>query len=134
MRSDARKWLAFALIMILCWIDHAYLSEGLDAIYMNDRIRKLGHLAILLAIIPVGYWGWSAHPFTWLRKVWLWSHLLSLSFIVIIGATCYLSGFRDETLLKKIGDIRMFFCSPVPFFMLYILSVISARLPDTVKK
>ena len=134
MNHKLRMWLAFASIVILCCIDYAYFTEGLGAIYMDDRTRKLAHLAILLGIIPVGYWGWQRHPLTWLKKVWLWSHLLSLSTLVIAGGLCYLAGFYNEAFLKKIGDIRLFFCSPVPFFVLNILSVISPHLPDAVKK
>lgn len=127
-------WLSFLFVVALCCIDYAYLSEGMGAILMNDMYRKLGHLIILFAIIAIGYWEWKGHPVQWLKKVWLWSHLLSVLLIVIVGALCYAVGFFDKAFLKKIGDIRLFFCSPVPFFILYILSVISDRLPEMAKK
>lgn len=127
-------WLAFATVIVLCCVDYVYLSEGMGAINMDDRTRKIAHLLILAAIVPVGYMGWYHHPMKWIRKVWLWSHLLSLVTIIGIGVLCYIIGYHDKQFLKKIGDFRLFFCSPVPYFMLYVLSVISKNLPQTVQK
>ena len=127
-------WLAFALITALCCIDYMYFTEGWGAILMNDRQRKVAHVFILLAIVLVGYWGWFRHPMQWLKKVWVWSHMLSLALLITIGISCYLFGYMDKALLKKIGDLRLFFCSPVPYFMLYILSRITLSLQAVTSK
>ena len=127
-------WLAFTGVVLLCCIDYMYFTEGWGAILMDDKTRKFAHLAILLAIIPVGYIGWYRHPVLWLKKVWVWSHIISISAIVLVGAICYAIGYFDKALLKKIGDLRLFFCSPVPYFMLYILSVISRSMPQVAQK
>jgi hypothetical protein len=127
-------WLAFAAIIILCCIDYVYLSEGVGAIHMSDSTRKIAHLVILGLIVPVGYMGWYAHPMQWIKKVWLWTHILSLALIIGVGIFCYAIGYHDKVFLKKIGDFRLFFCSPVPYFMLYVLSVISKNLPQAVQK
>lgn len=121
-------WLALLAILALCTADHVYFTEGRGAQSLSDGVRKVAHISILAAIIPVGYLGWRRHPQQWLKRVWLWSHLCALSAVVLAGAACYSLGYYDKALLKKLGDIRLFFCSPVPYLVLYLLSLISGNL------
>lgn len=129
-----RTWTGFTIIILVCCIDYMYLTEGTGAIALADKFRKLGHIGILLCIIPAGYWAWYKHPMQWLRKVWLTSYVVCLVVTVGVGAICYAVGYHDKALLKKIGDIRLFFCSPVPFFMLYVLVLVTKNLPEIAKK
>ena len=134
MNQKLRLWLSFGVVLALCCVDYAYFTEGTGAQGMSDAARKIAHLAILTAIIPAGYWGWAAQTVHWPKTIWLWSYVGSLSAIVGIGIACYLLGFRNEAFLKKIGDLRLFFCSPLPFLALYILSRISDRFTEPVKQ
>lgn len=127
-------WSVFVIIIFLSSIDHVYFTEGAGAEGLDDRFRKVAHLFILLAIVPVGYLGWKHHPVKWLKKAWLWSHMVSLSAIVGAGVVCYAFDYFDYDFLRKLREIRFFFCSPVPYFILYILSVISQNTPGVVNK
>jgi hypothetical protein len=126
-------WLGFLLLLILFSIDNFYFTEGRGAQGLSDSSRKVAHTLILFAIIPAGYLAWQRHPMQWLKRLWLWTHLPSILGIVGIGLVCYAAGYHDKAFLKKIGDIRLFFCSPAPFFIFCVLATISKRLPETAK-
>jgi len=121
-------WLSFAVIVVLCWLDYSLFTEGKEALNMSDSKRKLAHTGLLALIIIVGYAGWYFHPIKWIKPVWLCVNIVPVGLLLLTGAVCYKTGFTDKQFLKTLGDLRLFFCSPVPFFMFYILSVITTRV------
>lgn len=124
-------WLCFAIIVVLCWLDYSLFTEGTHAFLISDSKRKLAHVGMLALIIATGYLGWSSHPFRWLKTVWLYVNIIPVVLITLVGIICYKVGYTDKQFLKSLGDLRLFFCSPVPYFMFYILSVITARVKNT---
>lgn len=113
-------WSMFALIVALCCADYQLFTEGEAHIY-SPIIRQAGHIAILVAIIPVGYLGWKNHPVQWIKKIWLYSYVLFAAFVVCIGLVQYKYALFNTPILDRVSSMRLFFCSPVPYFMLYVL-------------
>src|SRR5689334_16861448 len=86
-RSMKRKplfWAMLAVIVLLSWIDYQYFNEALAETYTPLQ-RQLGHITILIAIVPVGYVAWRMQAATWLRKIWLIAYAAAIGLIGIIG-------------------------------------------------
>lgn len=126
MRQKGFFWLIFALVTLISWIDQQYFTEG-HALEYTAFTRQAGHIITLLFILPIGYMGWKDYPAKWFGRLWLYSYLLVTGFIVIIGAIQWKTGYFTTELLDSVSSIRIFFCSPVPYFMLYILQRVLSR-------
>jgi hypothetical protein len=126
-------WLCFVVIVVLCWLDYSLFTEGKEAFLISDSRRKLAHTGMLALIIATGYVGWLFHPAKWLKTVWLYANIIPIVLILLTGMICYQVGYADKQFLKTLGDLRLFFCSPVLYFMFYILSVISGRVNDAAR-
>ena len=119
------KWrmlIAIIFILAICWIDYSRFTEAPMSLRYPDHTRKLFHIIFLIAIIPIGYFGWSNHPIKWLKKIWLTLYILGTVVLLSLGFLGQKSGLFSAEFLKNVGDYRLFFCSPVPFFILYVLS------------
>lgn len=133
MQSKLRVWTCFTLILILCCIDYAVFTEGPGARAMPDQVRKIAHFIILILITAVGYAGWKQHPVKWLTSLWVSFFVTGIFILLCIGFLHSRFHF-SEAFMKTISDIRLFFCSPVPYFILYLLSVITRREQEMLKK
>jgi hypothetical protein len=118
-------WLAFSAIIILCWLDYSLFTEGHSAFIMTDSKRKLAHIAMLILVVAAGYIGWLFHPQRWLKSVWLYVNIVPIVLLLTAGIICYDAGIADKQFLKPLGNLRLLLCSPVLYFIFYILSVIT---------
>lgn len=123
-------WLIFVLVTALCWVDYQYFTEG-HANSISPIARQAGHIAILLAILPIGYIGYKNHPMSWIKKLWLVSYSLVIAIIGIIGLLQWQLQLFGTAFLDQVSSLRLFFCSPVPYFLLYILGNILNRNTGT---
>jgi len=110
--------LAMAVILLLCIADYTMLSEGMYARAMNDQYRKLGHIAVQLLITITGYAGLGKQNHKWLKNVWLVISIIPLLLLPFMAIICRMENADTPALMKQLGDIRLFFCSPVPFFII----------------
>ena len=116
------------LITLICFIDYQYFSEGMDVRKMNPLYRQVGHLAILMCTAAIGYWAWKKHPFSWTGSLWLIAYTAAIVVITIIGLAQWQTGFFSKNFLDRVSDARLFFGSPLPFFILYMLTIIARRV------
>jgi hypothetical protein len=123
-------WLSFVLIVVLCWLDYQFFTEGLQAHHMAPLKRRVMHLVLLGGITLTGYWGWFKHPMRWIKKLWLASYVIAIGFVAVVGLVQWRYHFFSHNALDIIFGIRIFFCSPAPFFILYLLSRISAGFTE----
>jgi hypothetical protein len=113
------------VITAICFIDYQYFSEGMEVRTMNPVYRQAGHLAILLAIIPIGYWGWKDFPLTWPKRLWVLSYVSAIAILSVIGIIQWQTQIFSIGFLDRVGDARLFFGSPLAFLVLYMLTKIS---------
>lgn len=128
-----RIWPAFLLVLLLCWLDYQFFTEGLQAHMMSPIKRGLMHLVILASITAVGYWGWNIHPMQWIKKVWLFAYVVVILVVAGIRGLQAAYGIFGPDFLDGIFGLRIFFCSPAPFFILYLLARIAGRISATGK-
>lgn len=127
MSQKAKTWLGLLLISIIAYLDYHFFTEGYAVRKMSPIIRQGGHLVILIAMIPVGYWALKNHPLHWASKVWLRAYAGVLIFIVTIGAIQRFTRLFGNVFLDKIQELRSFFCSPLPYLFIIILYILSSR-------
>jgi hypothetical protein len=119
-------WLIFITVTLLSWIDNQYFTEGL-ALQQTDLNRQIGHIVILTLIIPIGYIGWKTYPEKWPRSTWLYSYLFILVLIGTAGLIQLKTKYFTTSFLDMISSIRQFFCSPMPYFIIYLLHRVANR-------
>lgn len=123
-----RLLLSIILVFAICWIDYQYFTELPMAASVPDPVRKFFHFFVLIILIPVGYWGWNNHPQQWIKKIWLIAYIFSIAVMLILGLIEWKFKVFNIHFLKDVGDFRLFFSSPVPFFILYALSLTSKNV------
>ncbi len=121
MRSKGSFWLIFIVVTALCWLDYQYFTEG-HAHQLSPIKRQIGHLGILTIIIPIGYLGWKALGISWIQKLWLASYIVTLIIIMAVGLIQWKTNVFGIGFLDQISRLRLFFTSPLPYGMLYIIN------------
>lgn len=122
MTYKKRLWVAGIAIVLICWVDHQLFSEGIGARYIPAMTRQLGHLAILLLTMAVGYWGWKNNPHSWAKRFWLLIYTVFIIVLTLVGIINWQWQLFDKSLLDIISTIRYAFCSPLPLLMIYVLT------------
>lgn len=120
MPNRVRLWLCVIVITVLSWIEFQYFSEGGDA--GGAIARQIAHVLFMLAIVGIGYYGWSKHPVKWAKQAWLLIYAFVFVLILGVGTLNKLFHF-DVQLLDEAHTLRKFFSSPVPFIVLWAISV-----------
>lgn len=113
-------WLFFIVISTLCWIDYQYFTEG-HAHLITPLQRQIGHIAVLVIIALIGYAGWRFYGVHWIQKLWLVSHIAAICIIGAIGLIQWKTAAFGVGFLDQVSSLRLFFTSPLPYFMLYII-------------
>lgn len=133
MQQRNKFWIALALITVVCFLDYQLFTEGYAVRSISPAIRQAGHFAILLAVIPIGWWAWKAHPIRWFRMLWAASYGFAIGFILSIGALKALINTLPEAFLDWASTVRYFFTSPLPHLLLYMLALIAKQQGGTEK-
>lgn len=126
MRQQTKFWVALFAITLVCFIDYQMFTEGYDVRKLSSTTRQIGHLAVYIAVIPIGYWAWYKHPMKWLKQLWLITYLSILAFIVLAGALKVFNIIQNDDFHDWVTTVRFFFCTPMPHILLYMLSRIAA--------
>lgn len=127
MTQRTKFWLAMAIITIICYFDFYLFGEGYGVRKVSSVARQAGHLATLLAVLGAGYWAWQHHPLKWLNKLWVATYTTGIVFILIIGALKTFTGILGDDFLEWAATVRLFFCTPLPHLLLYMLSLIAVQ-------
>lgn len=125
MKQQNKFWLALGLITIVCFLDYQLFTEGYAVRRISPVVRQAGHFAVLLAVIPIGWWAWKEHPMQWLKRLWLYAYSAALVFIVLVGALKSLTDLLTDDFLDWVTTVRFFFTGPLPHLLLYMLSRIA---------
>lgn len=128
MSQQTKTWLGLILISAVAYLDYHFFTEGYAVRRMSPLLRQGGHLAIFVALIPIGYWALKNHPLTWAAKVWTRAYLGVLGFIVLIGGIQHFTNIFGNDFLDKIQELRSFFCSPLPYIFILILYIVSRNV------
>ncbi|MCB9046082.1 MAG: hypothetical protein H6550_08070 [Chitinophagales bacterium] len=119
--------IALVLITLICYIDYQFFGEGYAVREIAPYIRQAGHLVILVAVFPIGYWAWNKHPMQWLKKIWVWSYSAVICFILIIGLLKNMTSLMGAEFLDWVTTVRYLFSSPLPLILIYMLSLIAQK-------
>lgn len=130
--NKKRLILSGILIILLSWLDYQYFTEAPYAYIFSDNERRTAHIICLSLMTAIGYAGWYLHPMQWLRKIWILLYCTVAGIMLATGAIQALTHILPQNILNSVSAIRMFFCTPVPFFMLYVLSYMAVKGMKTV--
>lgn len=119
----------FVLICALSWIDYQVFTEG-TAQRFSPIVRQLGHITILTVVLPVGYIGCSQYYLKTIKYWWAILYIAGICLLVATGLLQWKLQLFSTSFLDRISALRLFLCSPVPYFMLYIInSILDNRQP-----
>lgn len=125
MRQQSKFWIALVLITLVCYLDYQFFIEGYSVRNLSSTTRQIGHLSILLAVIPIGYWAWAKHEMAFLKKLWLWAYSGAVAFILIVGLLKTQTNILSHNFMEWSATVRYVFCSPLPHLLLFMLSKIA---------
>jgi hypothetical protein len=127
MQLKYRMLIAVLLITLICWFEIQYLTEGFYRSPIPEKGRHLVHLLLLVTVTAVGYWGWKTHPMKWLSSLWVLSYAACILFLLVMSIVYLFVGHFNADTIGTIRGIRLFFCSPMPFLLLFVLSRINLK-------
>lgn len=125
MQQKNRFWIAFIIITLVCFADYQLFTEGYAVRQMKPIYRQAGHMIILLAVIPIGYWAWSKHTMQWTSKLWLLSYIAITVFILLTGVLKTIDVLNNRAFMEWVATVRYVFVSPLPHILLYMLTLIA---------
>lgn len=129
MKHKGIFWGMFAVICILSWVDYQVFTEG-SAMSFAPSVRQMGHLSILILLAPIGYIGCLQYGFKVLKYWWLLGYAACISLLIVTGGVQMEWQLFNTPFLDRMSAMRLFFCSPVPYFMLYIINtILDNRMP-----
>lgn len=131
MKQQNRFWIALILITLVCFVDYQFFIEGYTVRDISPFIRQLGHLTVLIVVIPIGYWAWKKHPITFYKKLWLTAYIAALAFVLLVGLLKTQTNWMSPTFYEWTATVRYVFCSPLPLLLIYMLSHIASQSSDT---
>lgn len=117
-----RFWGCALLIALIFLIDGQLFSEGYRVRVLPTAFRQAAHLILLGLVTFIGCKGWANQPAQWVKKFWLLSYLAVIALLLVIGVIQYLFQPFSTDFLDVIGGIRLFFTSPMPYLVLFLLT------------
>lgn len=120
--SNKRIVISGLIIVLLSWLDYQYFTEAPYAYIFSEGERRLAHVACLLLMGATGYMCWLPHQLNWIRKTWVAFYASVLALMFITGGIQALTHIFPQFILNGVSSIRMFFCTPVPFFIMHVLT------------
>lgn len=126
MKPITKFWLAFAIIVIVCYFDWYLFGEGYGVRRVSGTIRQAGHLGTLLFVVATGYWAWKTHPMQWLKSLWVYVYTAGIGFVLLVGAL-KMTGILSDGFLEWVTTIRYLLTSPLPHLLMYMLTLIASQ-------
>lgn len=118
-------------ITLFGWVSYIVAIEPNNLFHINEMIRKILNLPILLIILLVGIKGWNNEKEIWLKYLWI----LIYSFeIIILLSFGILNKFEKSESISNfrnfVSSLRHFLISPLPYaVLLYLLKVTLKEKP-----
>lgn len=112
------------LISFFCFADHKYISPLNTS--MSDNLRYVFHLLFLMLIGYTGLIAWNKKEYPWQRVIWLFAYSLIIVFVFVTGIIHYFFPF-GKTLKETFSIIRVGFANPLPFIMVFVLTMMFER-------
>lgn len=119
------KWvLVVALVCIIAvsWLDYQYLVEDHTMLRVTDNTRKFLHVFSYILVLAAGALAWRKISPT-IYKIWLGAYVAGLLVYMLMGVLNRFVHFGDE-FLNEVSRLRMFFCSPMPFGILFVFNLL----------
>ncbi|RYE25906.1 MAG: hypothetical protein EOP51_02425 [Sphingobacteriales bacterium] len=123
MQNKWVRWLCLVLIIVLAWIELQFFTEASN---VAEYTRQIAHILFLLAIMGVGYYVWAKSTVKWLKVVWVATYVFVLLLVFGIGALNRVVHFNID-FLDEIHQVRVFFSSPIPFLMTWVLEYLQKQ-------
>jgi len=101
----------------------AYISE---AVGINENLRKILHLLFLAIVFSLGYLYWKKIEPKWMIKLWMFSYVTNAIVFFSVSILHKSLPIFSEIFMDQIRYVRLFFTSPIPFF----ISLIIAKIYD----
>lgn len=121
MSYKVRLVIAFIVIIIISWFDFQFLSQHPDTFPISETIRRLGHFLFLFAVMFSGIFALSKSPIAWIKVMWLYAYIFAITILFAVGLAAHFLHI-PYNILFAFYKFRIFFCSPLPLFILYIFS------------
>lgn len=115
------KWIALLLIIVVSWIEAQYVNESPPEA-LSSNTRKMLHFVFYIIVGFLGYMGWLNSPIKWLKKLWLYSYVAILVFVMAFVLIASKTTFFSMPVKDTVHLIMIYFISPVPFIILWVLS------------
>lgn len=122
MQQKNKFWIGLVVITVVCFVDYQFFTEGYSVRRLSAMVRQVGHFVVLAAVIPIGWWAWKDHPMQWLKKLWLYSYIPVILFILLVGVLKITLNLFGSEFLDWMTTVRYLFSSPMPHIFLYMLA------------
>lgn len=125
MSIDKRFWITWLLIVVVCWVDYSFLNETDFHKTLDERVRQSLHIVIYFVVVVIGYIYFNKFKVSWPKYLWLLSYGLGLTIYLIGGVVdVFIMQLTLDT-RNHFGTIRLFFSSPLPLIIIYLLHRLS---------
>ena len=118
-----KRALIFLLLILLVWI------AGSQEMYLNKEsltntvfVRYIIYFSWLLLTASIGYAAWHHQPHLWIKQVWITAYALAVILLLLLGIIDLLIVPFTMAQKKYIQTFRLFFQSPVPFVIIYLVA------------
>lgn len=118
----SRYVICFCLILVLWILGIQNISSENLTVTKGTRYTLYG--LWLFAVAIIGYIGWLQHPFKWVKNIWLFSYLMVISLLTVLGIVDLFITDYDKDFVKV---LRLFVQSPLPFALLYLFVKVSYK-------
>jgi hypothetical protein len=115
--------LIFLLLILLVWI------TGSQEMHLNKErltdtvfVRYIIYFSWLLLTASIGYVAWRHQPYLWIKQVWITTYALVVVLLLLLGIIDLLIVPFTMAQKKYIQTFRLFFQSPVPFVIIYLVA------------
>jgi hypothetical protein len=123
-----RNWLSLLCVLLILIISAADIFYFGDAVNVPETRRKFFHIVFLALVMGIGYIPFTISNIKWTRQIWLACYGIVFLIILSIGGLNkvfhFSPGFMDE-----IFQIRVWFCSPLPFMAIFVLTKLKGMKP-----
>ncbi len=113
---------ALVVIILISWFDFRYLSMYPESFPIPESVRRVMHLGLLAGVMLTGAFAWAKCPVAWVKTLWWYAYLFALAFLVVMGLVEHYAHVFHYNTLYAFYEFRVFFCSPLPMFILFIFS------------
>ncbi len=116
-----RVWVSCILISIIYW--GTWFNYENNTILANKSyIKHLLNFGLLASVTIIGTYGWTNHYQVWIKKLWIFVYFSIIAVFFFWGVIDWTFGINNISMRNLLGNLRLFFTSPIPFGILMFLS------------